>query len=92
MREGWVFRQLPDDARSTLLRALAPLVFTVHRFVERWYHTENRLRLAHIKGSIMWWQLAGSDDQYPNRPNEPQTVEELLDQLYDYADHRKPLK
>jgi hypothetical protein len=56
--------------------------------VERWYYTENRRRLAQVAGTALWWQLLG--DEKP-RADEPQTAEEVIEQVYRYADRSRPL-
>lgn len=83
-----LFLVAPERLRIALLRALKPLVFPIWRFVDRWYYTEPNTRLAYISGSVMWWQLGGHENP---RPHDPTTVEELLDELRDYADRKKPL-
>lgn len=83
------FGRLPEPIRVGICKALKPFVFPVWRFVDRWYYTEPRMRLARVAGTAMWWHLLG--DEKP-REGDPQTAEEVIDKLYAYADRSKPLE
>lgn len=83
-----LFVRLPEPVRVAICKTLAPFVWPVYRFVDRWYYTEARLRLAKVAGTAMWWQLLG--DEKP-RKDEPQTAEEVIAKLYEYADRSTPL-
>lgn len=85
------FARLPENVRLPILRALKPFVLPVHGFVDRWYHTEPRLRLARVAGTALWWKLNDPDDP-TRRPGDPTTADEVIDKLYDYASSSKPFK
>jgi hypothetical protein len=52
-----VFAALPEGIRVKILAVLSPVVFPVHRFVCRWYHTPESLRLSKMRGEILYHQL-----------------------------------
>jgi hypothetical protein len=88
-RRLYPLARLPETWRVALLMAIKPIVYPVHDFVERWYMTEGNLRLAKVRGTAMWWHFLGDE---PPRKGEPQTAEEVIDRLSEFADRSKPLE
>lgn len=86
------FGRLPEGVRVAICNAVKPVVYPIHDFVERWYHTEESLRLAKVAGLVMWWHLFGEDaDEADLRDGDPRTANEVIDRCGEYADRRKPV-